>query len=116
MPIKGTRIVTILDNTLDKTDPTQKAIGLLATLVEDRMSSMYEIIERLEIRINTQDINIDKVRHNESCPLKHDVEIKKMNDILQPLFFVDKYPKLALLMVIGILSLCGIERLIDLLK
>lgn len=111
---KAPTLGQILENTLDKNDPTQRAIGLLAALVDSKMSEVQELIYKLDNRINNQQEHIDKMHPMPNCSDK----IEKIESAIQPLYFADRYPKLTLLMVIGFLSLCGlgIERIIDLLK
>lgn len=123
---KDTPIVEIINQTIDQNDPTQKAIGLLALLVDSKINAMAEKMGTLKKELNEQKFSLDDLKNLKQCPigleakLKEDRitidrQIEKINAILQPLYFVDKYPKLAMLMVIGILTLCGLglERVIS---
>lgn len=123
---KDTPIVEIINQTIDQNDPTQKAIGLLALLVESKINTMAEKMGTLRKELNEQKFSLDDLKNLKQCPIGLEAKIKedritidkqieKINAILQPLYFVDKYPKLAMLMVIGILTLCGLglERVIS---
>lgn len=123
---KDTPIVEIINQTIDQNDPTQKAIGLLALLVDSKINAMAEKMGTLKKELNEQKFSLDDLKNLKQCPIGLETKLKeervtidaqfeKINAILQPLYFVDKYPKLAMLMVIGILALCGLglERVIS---
>lgn len=121
-----TSLVEIINRTIDQNDPTQKAIGLLAVLVDSKINAMTDTISKFKGELEGHQMDLNGLKHLKECPLKLETkfdknysenkeELEKINAILQPLYFVDKYPKLAMLMVIGILALCGLglERVIS---
>lgn len=114
-------MLQIINKTIDQNDPTQKVIGLLAMMVDDKFSEMSEEILKVNSRINTQDTTIKDIEHLKACPLGYgknmeelnerldsqEGDIKQIREILQPIDFVGKYPKMAILMLIGFLVLVG---------
>jgi hypothetical protein len=114
-------MLQIINKTIDQNDPTQKVIGLLAMMVDDKFSEMSEEMLRVNNRMNTQDTTIKDIEHLKVCPLgfgknmeelnerldSQEGDIKQIREILQPIDFVGKYPKMAILMLIGFLVLVG---------
>lgn len=113
---ENSQIIKVINSTIDQNDPTQKAISLLAILVEERFSQMSETIKSMNNRIDDNQKDIENLHNN--CPLHLDKKIEKIEGAIQPITFVNNYPKLGIILLIGFITLCGmgIERLIDLLK
>lgn len=107
-----------LQQQLDKNDPTQRAIGLLATLVDNKLEQMVASIETLNGKIEEQEKKIGVIDHARACPHGLDRELVKINKIIEPLNFINNYPKLAVLMFLGIMTLLamGTDKLFELIK
>lgn len=113
---ENSQIIKVINNTIDQTDPTQKAISLLAILVEERFDQMSKTINNMNNRIDSNQKDIDFL--HDTCPLHLDKKIDKIESIVQPITFVNNYPKLGIILLLGFITLCGmgVERIIDLLK
>ena len=108
-------MLQIINKTIDHNDPTQKAIGLLAMMVDNKFNEMTSEISKINDRVTDQQADIDGLQHSKGCPFGYGNELKKINEALQPLYFVNKYPKLAVLMMIGFMTLAamGLDKLIS---
>lgn len=119
MADKDNTILESIDQILDKTDPMQRAIALLATLVDTRMRQFSienseqhtHLLDKINGVIKDQEDYEERLltaEHITHCPLGSDNDIKKLRDELQPYLFITNYPKLAILMLVGVLALCGL--------
>ena len=104
----NSNLVEVLQQSIDKTDPTQKLIGLLAVLVDNKFNELNETVGIVQGDIYKQNDRIDTIDHNKSCPFNMNTRMDKLEASMQPILFIDKYPKLAVLMVIGFLALMGL--------
>lgn len=107
-----------LQQQLDKNDPTQRAIGLLATLVDNKLEQMVASIEAVTEKIEEQERKIGVIDHARACPHGLEREIIKIKKTIEPLSFIDNYPKLAVLMFLGLMTLMGmgVDKLFEFLK
>jgi hypothetical protein len=104
-------------------NPTQNAIGLLATMTDTKFAHVGTTMEENKNEIIgkigelTQLIN----EHNDNCPLGLEhrfyedraqiVELKKKLDNVDYLFFFTKYKKLFVACVIGLIAIAGYSGL-----
>lgn len=129
MSEKDNTILESIDQILDKTDPVQKAIALLATLVDTRIRQfsgenseqhtfLLDKVNEIAKEQDGYDKRLRNAEHINRCPLKTDNQLEELKKELQPYLFITSYPKLAILMLIGIFALCGlgIDKLAELLK
>lgn len=129
MSEKDNTILESINQILDKTDPVQKAIALLATLVDTRLRQFSNenseqhthLLDQVNGVIKDQEDyekRLTNAEHINQCPLSTDKKVELLRDELQPYLFINKYPKLALLMLIGIFALCGLgfDRIIEIFK
>jgi hypothetical protein len=107
-----------LQQQLDKNDPTQRAIGLLATLVDNKLEQMVASIEAVSEKLEEQERKIGSIDHARACPNGIDQEMARVRKIIEPLNFITDYPKLAGLMFLGLMTLLamGTDKLFELIK
>lgn len=128
MSEKENSILDSINEIIDKSDPTQKVIGLLAVLVDTRIRQnsvenslqhtiLLEKITTISSAQGDYEERLADVEHHKSCPLGVDTKHTQLMKDLEPLLFITNYPKLAILMVIGLFALTGlgIDKLIELL-
>jgi vacuolar-type H+-ATPase subunit I/STV1 len=119
MSEKDNTILESIDQILDKTDPVQKAIALLASLIDIRMRQFSSenseqhthLLDKInEVSKDQEDYEkrLNSAEHIANCPLGNDKDLEELKKQLQPYLFINNYPKLALLMLIGVLALCGL--------
>lgn len=126
---KDNTILESINQILDKTDPVQKAIALLATLVDTRIrqfsnenseqySHLLDKINEVSKDQEGYETRLRAAEHLIKCPLEIDTDLKKLRSELHIYLFITSYPKLALLMLLGVFSLLGlgIDKLIELIK
>lgn len=108
-------LIDTLQQTIDKNDPTQKAIGLLAVLVDSKINEIHTAMSEIKRKAEEQDEKIQGLSHDKACPFGLNAKVSEMEKALEPLVFVNRYPKLALLMLLGFLTLMGfgVERVIQ---
>jgi len=107
-----------LQQQLDKNDPTQRAIGLLAALVDNKLEQMNATIEEISKKLETQEGEISNISHARGCPHGIEKRVASLETVVEPLSFVNNYPKLTALMFLGLVTLLsmGIDKIFDLIK
>ena len=65
-------------------------------------------MQMLRERIDVIDKEVKRIDHSRGCPLNLEKELEKVNIVLQPLYFFDKYPKLVILLILGFVTLLAL--------
>lgn len=119
-------LIETINQIIDKNDPTQKAISLLAVLIDTQLKFISsenseqhtDLGDKIENIVKTQaehEKRISEMENKKLCPLGIDTKHEQMKKDLQVVLFFSEYPKLSILVLLGILALCGlgVDKLVD---
>lgn len=123
--VDGSLIDTI-NQIIDKSDPTQKAISLLAVLIDSRLkyiskenseqhTELSDRINEILTKQENHETRIQSIENKKICPLGVDTKHDQMKKDLEIVLFFSEYPKITILVALGIVVLCslGVDKLID---
>lgn len=126
---KDTTILETIDSIIDRNDPTQKILMLIATLMDSRLKQISretsEQYTKLLDKINDvskdqedHEGRIGSMEHKKMCPLGIDKSLEKTKEDLTVILFFSEYPKLSVIMLVGLLVLSGfgMERMLTIMK
>jgi len=100
----SSEIVKTLTLMCDKDDPQDKKLLLLAELVETRCAALAEHQEELQKSLKDTNAKLDKVTQllEEQQDMGKDCPVYKNMENFEKISFLMKYPRLSVLMLLGI--------------
>lgn len=112
-------ILHSINEILDKTDPTQKALALLASLVDTSFNNFREenniqfenMMIRYEEIVKDNEINkikLETVINRKLCPLSNDVKYNELEKRLKFILFFTEHPIITTIVIVGIFSILGL--------
>ena len=90
---------------LDSKDPTQKAIGLLAMLVDDRFQQTQQTLSGHTIQLEDINTRIKRLETREDCPIKLDNKVTQLDKDLKVVRFFSTNWKLFFILILGIIAI-----------
>jgi hypothetical protein len=103
-----------IQNIIDKNDPNQKLIGMLAIMIEDKLDGIENKIEIVSEKVNAQKIISDN--HSLKCPLNIETRVTRLEEAIDFVIFLRKNKWILALVSLGLLTLStyGLDKIITL--
>lgn len=105
---QNSKLIDILQQNIDKTDQTQRIIGMLAVLLDEKFDQLNEKMGEVNMELEDHAKRIEQVDQHSNCPFNINKRVDMLEEAMRPMIFIDKYPKLTMLIVIGFLALTGL--------
>jgi len=122
-------ILETINSIIDKNDPTQRVLALIASLVDTRLkqfssenseqhTNLLDKINEISTEQESQYKQIEALENLKKCPLGMDIKLEDTRKELAVVLFFSDYPKLSIIMLVGltVLSGLGVDKVVEIAK